>query len=112
MEMTVILRKREFGASRQVVIEHGSTLHGFKLEGLHWSGFVMGIAPTDRQPDQSGEAMVDVESGDIANHCSSDSNKRWSYLSGDRDLYLRLPVKIIHQGEAPRGKSQSAALLL
>src|SRR5712692_3831377 len=71
----------------------------------------MGIVPSDRQPDHSGEAMADVEAGDIANHCSSDSNIRWRCLSGDRDLYSRLPVKIIYQGEVPREKSPVAHLL-
>ena len=71
----------------------------------------MGIVPSDRQPDHSGEAMADVELGDIANRCSSDCNIQWSCLSGDLDRHSRLPVKIIYQGEAPREKSPVARLL-
>ena len=71
----------------------------------------MGIVSSDRQLDHSGETMADVESDDIGNHCSSDSNIRWRYLSGDPDLYLRLPVNIISQGEASREKSPVAHLL-
>ncbi len=71
----------------------------------------MGIVPSDRQPGHSGKVMADVELGDIANECSSGSKIRWSCLSGDRDRYLRLPVKFICQGEAPREKSPVARLL-
>src|SRR5437868_10642683 len=78
---------------------------------MHWSGFVMGIVPSDCQMDHSGEAMADVESGDIGNHCSPDSKIRWRYFSGESDLYLRLPVNIISQEKTPREKSPVAYLL-
>src|SRR2546423_14411053 len=72
----------------------------------------MGIVPSDRQPGHSGKVMADVELGDIANECSSEGSKiRWSRLSGDPDRHLRLPVKFICQGEAPREKSPVARLL-
>src|SRR5580765_1802515 len=71
----------------------------------------MGIAPSDRQQGHSGEAMADIELGNITNHCSPDSNIQWSCLSGGLDRYSRLPVKFIYQGKAPREKSLVAHLL-
>ena len=72
----------------------------------------MGIVPSDRQFGHSGKVMADVDLGDIADECSSEGSKIcWSRLSRDPDRHLRLPVKFICQGEAPREKSPVARLL-